>query len=97
MALKDDILKAALELAARNGIAATGRDDIAARVPCAGGSVSYHLGDAKHLRRAIVEAAIERRNLRVVGFAIGERHPSVQGDKIDATLRADALRVHLAK
>lgn len=104
MALKDDILKAALELAARNGIAATGRDDIAARVPCAGGSVSYHLGDAKKLRRAIVEAAIEKcggsvtnESLRVVGWAIAERHASVQGDKISDVLRANALLVHLGR
>jgi AcrR family transcriptional regulator len=97
MALKDDILKAALELAARNGIAATGRDDIAARVPCAGGSVSYHLGDAKKLRRAIVEHAITERNLAVVGWAIAERHPSTLGTKIDDTLRADALRLHLRR
>lgn len=104
MELKQQILKAALELAARVGIAATGRDDIASRVPCSGGSVSYHMGDAKKLRRAIVEEAITRcggavtnESLRVVGWAIAERHPSVQGDKISDVLRANALRVHLGR
>lgn len=95
--LKDDILKAGLEIAGRLGLAATNRDNIAAKVPCAGGSVSYHLGDAKHLRRALVEAAVAQRNLRVVGWAIAERHPSVQGDKIADELRAAALKVHLGR
>lgn len=107
MALKDDILKAGLEIAARVGLAATNRDNIAAKVPCAGGSVSYHLGDAKHLRRALVQAALDtcvdatgpalNIGLRVVGWAIAERHPLTLNDKLDATLRANALRVHLGR
>lgn len=104
MELKQQCIKAGLELAARVGIAATGRDDIAARVPCSGGSVSYHLGDAKKLRRLLVEEAISRCGgsvtvdlLRVVGWAIAERHPSVQGDKISDVLRANALRIHLGR
>jgi AcrR family transcriptional regulator len=97
MNLKEQILHAGLELAARYGIAHVTRDAIAARVSCAGGSVSYHLGDAKQLRRALVEAAIERRNLLVVGAAIGERHPSVQGDKITDAMRSEALRAYLGR
>lgn len=104
MELKQQILKAALELAARGGIAATGRDDIAARVPCSGGSVSYHMGDAKKLRRAIVEEAIARcsgsvtqESLRVVGWAIAEHHASVQGTKISDVLRAAALKAHFGR
>ncbi len=95
MNLKQSILKAGTELAERQGLAATTRDDIAARVPCSGGSVSFHYGDAKHIRRAIVEAAMTNRNLRVLGWAVAERHPSVS--KLDADLQAAAMRVHLAR
>lgn len=95
MNLKQQIMKAATELAERQGLAATTRDDIAARVPCSGGSVSFHLGKAKHLRRAIVEAALTNKNLRVLGWAVAERHPSVAN--LDAELQRNALRVHLSR
>src|SRR5262245_26819469 len=107
--LKDDILKAGLEIAARFGLAATTRESIAYKVPCAAGSVTYHLGDAKKIRRVIVELAISNcasfppasmarvTALKVVGWAIAERHPSVQGDKITAPTREEALKVHLGR
>lgn len=95
MNLAQMILKAGTEIAERKGLAATTRDDIAARVPCSGGSVSYHLGDAKLLRRKIVEAALVNKNLRVLGWAVSERHPSVA--KLDLDLQRDAMRVHLAR
>jgi AcrR family transcriptional regulator len=97
MNLKDKILEAGRHIAACKGLNATTRDDIAARVGCSGGSVSYHLGDAKHLRRAIVVEAIARRDLDVLGWAIAEKHPSVQDGKIDDVTRRDALRVHLGR
>ncbi len=67
MELKQQIMRAATDIAERHGINATTRDAIAAKVPCSGGSVSYHMGDAKHLKRAIVDAAIVNKNLRVLG------------------------------
>lgn len=95
MELKQQIMRAATDIAERHGINATTRDGIAAKVPCSGGSVSYHMGDAKHLKRAIVDAAIANKNLRVLGWAIAEKHPRVAG--LDAELQRDALRVHLAR
>lgn len=95
MNLKQQIMRAATDIAERHGINAVTRDAIAAKVPCSGGSVSYHMGDAKLLKRAIVLAAIENKNLRVLGFAVAEKHPSVA--KLDAELQRDALRVHLAR
>jgi AcrR family transcriptional regulator len=99
MNLKDQIINAGLTIAARKGLNATTRDDIAAAVPCAGGSVSYHLGDAKHLRRALVVEALRSRNLAVIGWAIAEKHPAVQGSPVllDDVTRRDALRVHLGR
>lgn len=93
--LKDDILSAALELAARHGLAATSRNAIAARVPCSSGSVSFHYGDGRKLSRAIVEAAIERRIFAVMGAAIAERHPAAS--KIPEDMRSPALRIWIGK
>ncbi len=93
MTLKDRILSVALQIASVHGLAATTRNAIAARVGCSTGSVSFHYGDSRHLTRAIVEAAIERRTLPVIGAAVAERHPSLS--KCDPTLRADGLRAWL--
>lgn len=93
MNLKERIMHTALEIASRHGLAATTRNAIAARVGCSTGSVSFHYGESRKLTRAIVEAAIERRVLAVIGAAIAERHPSIA--KVDADLRANGLRAWL--
>jgi AcrR family transcriptional regulator len=89
--LKENIMTAALAIAARVGIAGTTRDAIAARVPCSMGSVSYHYGDGRKLSRAIVERAIATENLAVIGAAVAEKHASastVKGDLLARALRA---------
>lgn len=93
--LKERIMTAALEIAARIGITATSRNAIADRVPCSTGSVSFHYGDGRKLSRAIVECAIATENIAVIGWAVAERHPSAQGVKGD--LLARALRLHLGR
>ena len=93
MDLKARILVAALDVAARVGIDKTTRDAIAARVPCSAGSVSFHYGDGRKLRRAIVEAAIKLENLAVIGWAVAERHAAA--GKASEELRARAIRHHL--
>ncbi len=91
--LPSRIMRSALILAARHGIAATSRNSIAEHAECSSGSVSFHYGNDRELKRAIVRAAIDRENLAVIGWAIAERHAAVQS--IDAELRARALRKHL--
>jgi AcrR family transcriptional regulator len=91
--LPSRIMRSALILAARHGIAATSRNSIAAHAECSSGSVSFHFGNDRELKRAIVRAAIERENLAVIGWSIAERHPSAQA--LDSELRARALRKHL--
>ncbi len=93
--LQDRIMTEALAIAAKVGIEATTRDAIAARVPCSAGSVSFHYGEQRKLKRAIVERAVATENLAVIGWAVAERHPSVQG--MDSAVSARALRVHLGK
>lgn len=92
--LKETILRTATRLFERGGIDACTRDAVAATAGCAAGAVSYHYkGEVKYLHRAVIERAIEGRNLKVLGWAVAIRHPSVK--ELDADLRAEALRVHL--
>lgn len=93
--LKSRIMTAALEIAARVGVAKTSRNSIADRVPCSGGSVSFHYGDGRKLSRAIVERAIATENLAVIGAAIAERHVSAKD--VDSDLRARSLRAWIGK
>ncbi len=89
--LKDKIMTAALEIAARVGIAGTTRNAIADRAACSMGSVSFHYGDGRKLSRAIVERAIATQNYVVMGAAVAEKHPSakdVTGDALARALRA---------
>jgi AcrR family transcriptional regulator len=97
MELKQKILQVATALAERVGVAAVSRNMIADKAECAMSAVSYHYGDVKHIHRAIVTAAITNKNLKVLGFAIAERHPLVVGDKLPADVHAAALRVHLGR
>lgn len=93
--LKEKIMLEALALAAKIGIAATTRDGIAARVPCSGGSVSFHYGEMRKLQRAIVVEAVRTSNYAVIGAAIAERHPSAAN--IEGAERAKALRAWIGK
>lgn len=89
--LKDKIMTAALEIAAKAGIAGTTRNAIADRAACSMGSVSFHYGDGRKLSRAIVERAIATENLAVIGAAVSEKHPSakdIKGDLLARALRA---------
>lgn len=94
MELKDKMLKVATQLAERLGVAAVSRNMIADKAECAMSAVSYHYGDVKHIHRAIVQAAIDNRNLTVLGHAIAERHPLTLAKDFPADLRADAMRRH---
>lgn len=94
MELKERILKVATQLAERLGVAAVSRNMIADKAECAMSAVSYHYGDVKHIHRAIVTAAIENRNLTVLGHAIAERHPLTLAKDFPADLRSDAMRRH---
>lgn len=97
MELKQKMMQVATALAERIGVKAVSRNMIADKAECAMSAVSYHYGDVKHIHRAVVQAAIDNKNLKVLGHAIAERHPLVIGDKLPADLHAAALRVHLAR
>lgn len=94
MELKDKILKVGTQLAERVGVKAVSRNMIADKAECAMSAVSYHFGDVKYIHRAIVQAAIENRNLTVLGHAIAERHPLTLAKDFPKDLREAAMHRH---
>jgi AcrR family transcriptional regulator len=73
--MKDKIMAAALKVAAKKGLNDITRLDIATAAGVAVGSVSYHFGDMRKIRAAIVREALENRDLVVIGRALGANHP----------------------
>lgn len=86
--MRDAILSAAMQLANLKGYKRVTRADIAARAEVAPGSVSYHFGSMVKLRTAMVERAVETENLKLLGQALADRHPTALA--APATLRKDA-------
>jgi len=73
-ARKAEILSAALTVAGEVGYQRVSREAIAARADCSPGLVSAYFGTMPALRRAIMSAAIARRDLTVLaqGLAAGD-------------------------
>ena len=71
---KAEILAAALAAARTDGYRSVSREAIAARAGCSPGLVSAYYGTMKRLRRAILSAAVARRDLVVLaqGLAAGD-------------------------
>lgn len=87
--MKTMILSTAMQLANLHGFGRVTRNMIADRAEIATGSVSYHWKDMKKLERAMVERAIETRNLKVLGQAVAAKHPATKD--VDAELKRDAM------
>jgi len=83
----ETILTAALNVAEVKGYARMTRDCIAAAAGVSAGLVSLRLGTMVELRRAVMRAAVKRRNVSVVaqGLAVGDVH----AQRADAALRAE--------
>ena len=76
--LKDRILDAAIALSEKIGYQRITRDGIAVEVGCAQGSVNLHYGTLNQLQRAVVSAAIARKNLNILAQALAAGHPKAQ-------------------
>lgn len=72
---RTQILDAALRAAERDGYMQVTREAIAEDAKCSPALVSLHLGTMPQMRRAIMGAAIARRNLRIIaqGLAHNDR------------------------
>ena len=88
---KELIILAALRVAERpGGWANLTRDTVAAEAGCATGTVSLHFNTMKQFRRAIMRAAIAKKNLNVLGQGLAMRDECAL--KADKALREAAIR-----
>ena len=88
-ARKEDILAAALPLAAEHGYRNITRNQIAEAAKVSGPTLNYHFGTMAQLQRDLMRHAIARENLRVIaqGISAGDS----QAAKVDSELRSRAL------
>jgi len=86
---KEEILLAAVPLAAIHGFNNVTRNMIADALGVAPTTVQYHFGTMPALRKEIVRRAVKSKNLKVMAQAIVAGHPAVA--KLDAALKHDAM------
>lgn len=81
---KQIILDAAMVLAETHGYHHISRTQIATKVGCATGLVSFYFGTMVHLRRAIVGEAIRTSNLKIIaqGLVMGDSRTRGLPDEI---------------
>lgn len=92
---KELIILAALRVAERpGGWANLTRDMVAAEAGCATGTVSLHFNTMKQFRRAIMRAAIAKKNLNVLGQGLAMRDECAL--KADKPLREAAIRAAMS-
>lgn len=88
-ARQDEILSAALDLAAQGHFQTVTREAVAEAADCSPGLVSRYFDTMEGLRDALVQAAVERRVLRVVAQGLVAQHPATSG--LEPWLREKAL------
>ncbi len=89
--MKAQILDAAMRLAKRKGFAAVTRDAVAPEAGVATGTVSYHWGETKKLRTAVVARAIAEGNVPIIAGALAEGHHLAKSAPPDLKKRAATL------
>lgn len=72
---KDEILRAALTLAVRDGYKNVTRVTIAEFIGVAETTVQYHFGTMARLRSELMRYAVKQGNVRVVAQGLADRHP----------------------
>lgn len=86
--IKDKILLKAIQLAGRSGFRNVTRQDIATALGIAAGSVSYHFKDMRKLRTAVMQHAVDTRNLSVLAQGLADKHPRALAAPVDLRLQA---------
>ena len=86
---KDEIIAAALVLAASTHYTRVTREAIAAAITIKGPAIQYHFGTMGQLRRELMRAAVKQRVLNVVaqGLLARDEH----AEKADTALREEAI------
>jgi len=92
---KELIILAALRVAEQpGGWANLTRDMVAAEAGCAAATISVHFNTMKQLRRAVMRAAIAKKNLNVLGQGLAMRDECAL--KADKPLREAAIRAAMS-
>lgn len=86
---RDQILAAALTLAAANGYKHITREGVAVRAECSPGLVTHYFSTMAQLKRAVMRAAVTQCVVAVVAQGLADRDPHAR--KAPAALKAQAL------
>lgn len=86
---REAILDAAIAEALAVGLNKMRRDGVATRAGVAAGTVSHHYNTQSQLRRAVVRAAVQRRELKIIAQALADGDASAKA--ADPALKAEAL------
>lgn len=89
-ARKQEILTAAVAIAADKGYANVTRDDIAARIGVTGTAVQYHFSTMGQLRVAMMRHAVKTENLAVIAQGLAAK--DVHAAKASAPLKKAAIK-----
>ncbi len=71
---KEHIVQTAYKMAQRDGFASLTRDGVAAEAGVAMGSVNHHYGQMIELRKAVMQLAVDEKQLELIaqGLALGD-------------------------
>jgi AcrR family transcriptional regulator len=96
---RDQILTAALREAEQCGYMRITRQQVAEAAGCANGLVSVYFGTMTQLRRAVIRAAINRRNLKVVlqGIVADDPHAIKAPQELKQAAIRQAAEQHAAQ
>lgn len=85
---REDLIAAALAVARRDGYATMTREAIASEAGCSTGQVTTVLGTMPQLRRAVMRAAVARRDLQVIAQGIVAKDAHVRAAPLELRQRA---------
>jgi AcrR family transcriptional regulator len=86
---RDAILDAAIAEANAVGLGKMRRDGVATRASVSAALVSHYFNTQCQLRRAVVRAAVQRRELRIIAQALADGDAAARA--ADPALKAEAL------
>lgn len=90
-ARKAEILDAAVKAAKKCGFVAVRQKDIAEAAECGFGTVTLYFKTMTQMRRAIMRAAVERGELKIIAQGLGVGHPEARKASEDVKQKALAL------
>lgn len=86
---KEQVIEAALSLAAKSHYLEVGREEIASALGFSASTIRYHFKTLTQLRKEVVRAAVKQEHLAVIAQAVTANHP--QAVKVSKALRRRAL------